>query len=244
MINVKTSQRWLECLEQSGLQPEQILYEDQHCLVINKPAGLAIHRALGHDDNLLQRIKDFLRQRGETFRVAPIHRLDIGTSGAVLFGKGRSAISQLGKIIMAGGAIKHYLALVEGYITMPGVLSSPVPAKGCNKEALTRFHPVTNAGDYTLLDLELLTGRHHQIRHQLTAVNLPIVGDERYSGKTIDGLTRPFLHCHLLTFLQPITMNRIVIKCPLPMELLALLHNLGFVTEWLSGKSHKILPPT
>ncbi len=87
----------MECLEQSRLQPEQLLYEDEQCIVLNKPTGLAIHRAQGHDDNLLWRVQDFLRLRSETFRVAPIHRLDIGTSGAVLFGKGHAAISLLGK---------------------------------------------------------------------------------------------------------------------------------------------------
>ena len=235
-ISVKDSQRWRECLEQSRLQPEQILYEDQHCMVINKPAGLAVHRALGHDDNLLHRIQDFLHWRGEKFQVAPIHRLDIGTSGAVLFGKGRGAISQLGKMIMAGEATKHYLALVEGCITVPGTLTSPVPAKGSSKDALTRFSPFANAAEYTLLELELLTGRHHQIRHQLAAANWPIVGDARYFGKAIVGLTRPFLHCYQLAFRQPITDQTIEISCPLPVELLGLLHNFGFATELLNQK--------
>ncbi len=236
-VSVKMSMRWLEFLEQSRLQPEQILYEDQHCMVINKPAGLAVHRALGHDDNLLHCIQDFLRWRGETFQVAPIHRLDIGTSGAVLFGKGRGSISQLGKMIMAGEATKRYLALVEGCIIVPGSLTSPVPAKGSSKDALTRFRPFANSAGYTLLELELLTGRHHQIRHQLAEANWPIVGDARYSGKVISGLNRPFLHCYQLVFRQPITDQTIEISCPLPGELVDLLHNLGFATELFNQKN-------
>ncbi len=83
-------------------------------MVLNKPAGLAIHRAVGHTDNLLHRVQDFLSLRKETFQVSPVHRLDIGTSGAVLFGKGRAAISQLGKKMIEGQFSKSYLALVSG----------------------------------------------------------------------------------------------------------------------------------
>jgi len=227
-IAVKTSQRWHECLAQSHLQPEQILYEDGQCMVVNKPAGLAIHRALGHDDNLLLRIRDFLRLRGETFQVAPIHRLDIGTSGAVLFGKGRASISQLGQMIMAGQMIKHYLALIEGCITQPGELDTAVPAKGNIKSALTRFRPIANTDRFTLLELELVTGRRHQIRHQLAATGAPIIGDTRYRGKAIEGMDRPFLHCHHLVFPQLATGQTVDIRCQLSLDLMTLLNSLGF----------------
>ena len=227
-IAVKASQRWLECLEQSRLHPEQVLYEDVRCIVINKPAGLAIHRAHGHDDNLLWRVQDFLRLRKETFQVAPIQRLDIGTSGAALFGKGHAAIGQLGQVIMAGEATKRYLALVGAKVTLPGELNAAVPAKGSSKEALTRFRPVASIDSYTLLELELVTGRRHQIRYQLAKVGWPILGDTRYRGQSIKGLDRPFLHCHHLSFLQPETGQAIDINCPLPESLLMQLKVLGF----------------
>ncbi len=231
MITVKTSQRWQECLEQSRIQPDQVLYEDVQCIVVNKPAGLAIHRAHGHDDNLLWRVQDFLRLRKETFQVAPIQRLDIGTSGAALFGKGHASIGQLGKMIMAGEATKRYLALVGGRVTAPGELNSAVSAKGSVKEALTRFRPVAEVGDYTLLELELVTGRRHQIRYQLATAGWPILGDTRYRGKSINGMDRPFLHCHLLSFPQPETGQTITIRCPLPEDLLIQLKALGFTPE-------------
>ena len=228
IITVKTSQRWLECLEKSRIPPEQILYEDKQCIVLNKPAGLAIHRAQGHDDNLLWRVQDFLRLRSETFRVAPIHRLDIGTSGAVLFGKGHAAISQLGKMIMAGQATKRYLALVSGCITLPGELNSTVPAKGRTKESLTRFRPVASTDEFTLLELELVTGRHHQIRHQLAIAGYPIMGDTRYQGKVVNDMNRPFLHCHHLAFPQPTTGAIIDVLCPLSEDLQGQLKAFGF----------------
>jgi 23S rRNA pseudouridine955/2504/2580 synthase len=231
IITIKTSQRWLECLEQSRLQPEQILYEDGQCIVLNKPAGLAIHRAQGHDDNLLWRVQDFLRLRSETFRVAPIHRLDIGTSGAVLFGKGHAAISQLGKMIMAGQATKRYLALVSGCIAQPGELNSAVPAKGRTKESLSRFRPIDSTDEFTLLELELVTGRQHQIRHQLAVAGWPIIGDTRYQGKVVNGMNRPFLHCHHLAFPQPVTGAIIDVTCPLSEDLQEQLKALGFPEE-------------
>ena len=231
IITVKTSQRWQECLEQSRIQPDQVLYEDVQCMVIHKPAGLAIHRAHGHDDNLLWRVQDFLRLRKETFQVAPIQRLDIGTSGAALFGKGHASIGQLGKMIMAGEATKRYLALVGARVTAPGELSSAVPAKGSVKEALTRFRPVAEAGGYTLLELELVTGRRHQIRYQLATAGWPILGDTRYRGKSINGMDRPFLHCHQLSFPQPETAQAVDVNCPLPESLSMQLTALGFAPE-------------
>jgi len=234
-IAVKASQRWQECLELSRIQPEQVLYEDVQCLVIDKPAGLAIHRAQGHDDNLLWHVQDFLRLRKETFQVAPIQRLDIGTSGVALFGKGHAAIGQLGKMIMAGEATKRYLALVNARVTMPGELNSAVPAKGSIKEALTRFRPIATIDDYTLLELELVTGRRHQIRYQLATAGWPILGDTRYHGKSLNGLGRPFLHCHNLSFPQPETEQTIDITCPLPGDLLTQLQALGFAPDRLPG---------
>ena len=230
-VAVKESQRWLECLEQSRIQPEQVLYEDVQCIVVNKPAGLAIHRAHGHDDNLLWHVQDFLRLRGETFQVAPVQRLDIGTSGAALFGKGHASIGQFGQMIMDGKATKRYLALVCGCVDTPGELSSAVPAKGRIKEALTRFRPIASAGEYTLLDLELVTGRRHQIRYQLATAGWPILGDTRYRGKIINAMDRPFLHCHHLSFQHPETERPVEINCPLPEELCRQLQALGFASD-------------
>jgi 23S rRNA-/tRNA-specific pseudouridylate synthase len=200
--------------------------------VIDKPAGLAVHRAPGHDDNLLQRVTDFLRLRGETFRVSPAHRLDIGTSGAVLIGKGRAASGRLGKMIMAGQVAKRYLAMVSGSITEPGELTSPVPAKGRPKAALTRFRPVAAAGGCTLLELELVTGRRHQIRRQLAEAGCPVLGDTRYGGTVMPGLARIFLHCHQLIFQQPETGAMISINSALPEELQEHMQALGFPREF------------
>ena len=237
-VAVKTSERFMVCLEKSRIVPEMVLYEDDQSIVVNKPAGLAIHRAAGHNDNLLHRLQDFLALRGETFQVSPIHRLDIGTSGAALFGKGRASISQLGQMVMAGLMTKHYLALVSSKITQPGALTTSVPAKGSSKESLSRFHPVATSDDYTLLDVELITGRHHQIRHQLSLAGWPIVGDSRYRGKSIMGLERPFLHCRQLAFPRLPDEKLMTIDCFLPEDLQKQLATLLLITEAVCSKTY------
>lgn len=234
-IAIKTSQRWLDILAQSPLQPEQVLYEDQYCLVLNKPPGLAIHQAAGHDDNLLTRTSNYFKLRGETFKIAPIHRLDIDTSGAVLFGKGRQAISQLGQMLMAGEMSKRYLALVHGRVPSPGRLDSPVPAKGRIKSALTTYSPVTTTGKLTLLELELVTGRRHQIRQQLATAGWPIYGDTRYNQQPVNHGIRSFLHCYHLAFKNPFSCQHVAVRCPLPADLHKLLSEFEFEPDTYAG---------
>ncbi len=211
---VKSSSRWLELLELSPVHPAEILYEDTECLVINKPAGLAVHNAQGHDDNLKSRLQGFLHLRREMFQVAPVHRLDAGTSGAILFGKGKKATSQLGQELMAGGMSKRYLALVQGVVVEAGELTAPVLAKGSMKSALTRFRPIDNNGRTTLLELELVTGRRHQIRKQLSEAGWPIIGDSRYYRRSIVAAKRLLLHCHFLACRNPISARMIEIDSP------------------------------
>lgn len=228
-IVINNSLRLEQCLLASQIAPRQILHEDQHCLVINKPAGLAVHHAHGHTDDLQLHVQAFLKLRGNNFRTAPVHRLDIGTSGPVLFGKGRAAISQLGQMLMANQAEKHYLALVQGETPQEGELSSAVPAKGKSKESRTRYRRLACSGLYSLLELELVTGRRHQIRYQLAEAGWPIVGDQRYNGPLVDRLDRPFLHCHQLSFPQPETEQPLHISCEPPDDLKQLLTTLGMV---------------
>jgi len=240
-VTVKPSERWQKLLAQAPLQPNQVLYEDDHCLIIDKPAGLATHHAQGHDDNLLQRVRDFLRLRGETFQVAPVHRLDRGTSGAILFGKGKKAIGSLGQLFMAGQITKHYLALVKGRVCAPGQLDAPVTAKGSLKSALTRFTPIQIVNDRTLLELELVTGRQHQIRQQLAASGHPLVGDSRYGDGSAPG-ERLMLHCSRLAFQNPLSGQAVHVIAPLDAAFRRGLAQHGLEASVDVQKYHKNLP--
>lgn len=227
IITLSPSLRLDQLVCASRINPGQILYEDKGCIVLDKPAGLMIHPAGGHDTDLLTDLKIFLRHRHETFQVSPVHRLDIGTSGPVLFGKGRASISALGKMLMAGEARKHYLALVCGHPPRQGVLDSHVPSHGKAKEARTRYRCLAEAQDHALLELQLITGRRHQIRQQLADAGWPIVGDSRYRGKPLPGLTHPFLHCCRLAFTHPDDGRIVKVTSALPDELVGQLNVLS-----------------
>lgn len=204
-----------------------ILYEDDLMLVVDKPSGLAVHRSKGHErDNLLERVRRRGQALGQNFQIAPVHRLDAETSGPVLFGKGRQAVSALGKMFMAGGVEKSYLALVKGDLPDRGRLETPVPAKGRLKDAATRYRVRRRLGRYLLLELHLESGRTHQIRRQLADRGLPPAGDRRYRGPAVDGLQRLFLHCERLGFRSPFSGKPFVVESPLPPQLADTLHAL------------------
>ena len=217
------SARLAELFAAGGIHPAALLYEDQAALVVFKPAGLAVHRAAGHDDNLADRVARFLALRHAPYASAPIHRLDIGTSGPVLFGKGRQAAGQYGRLLMDGKLGKGYLALVAGELPEQGELTTPVPEKSVLRPSLARYRRLAMNGRLCLLELELVTGRPHQARRQLADAGWPIIGDRRYGGQAWPGLDHPFLHCHRLCFpaLDSGEIRRIA--SPLPTHLLDIL---------------------
>lgn len=226
-LTLPASSRLAELIAAGGIPPWTLLHEDSAALVIFKPAGLAVHQAVGHDDNLTDRVARFLALRHAPYRAAPVHRLDVGTSGPVLFGKGREATSQYGQLLMAGRIGKRYLALVSGHVPAQGELTTPVPDGAELKPALTRFRRLAADGPYCLLELDLVTGRPHQARRQLADAGWPIVGDRRYGGRGWSGLGHPFLHSHRLSFPVLATQRLHRIDCPLPTVLQNVLTAVG-----------------
>lgn len=226
-LTVLPSARLAELIKLGGLPPQAVCHEDPHTLVVYKPAGLAVHQAVGHDDNLTGRVNHFLALRHAPYRAAPVHRLDVGTSGPVLFGKGRQATGHYGRLLMAGRIAKGYLALVAGPVPVRGELTTPVPEEGVLKSSLTRYRRVGTAGATCLLELDLITGRPHQARRQLADAGWPIIGDRRYGGPAWPGLTHPFLHCHRLRFPALDTDELRRVDCPLPAPLAAVLVDIG-----------------
>lgn len=197
-----------------------ILYESREILIINKPAGLAIHKGKGHErDNLTDRVTAFLLERGDKFQVAPVQRLDLETSGPVLFGKGKKSCAELGKLFMQGEVKKTYLALVDGKLLGRGDLLSDIPAKGKLKTARTSYQTLISNDTASLLEIQLHTGRQHQIRRQLADAGHPLYGDRRYKGPCPRKLPRLFLHCRNLAFIDPFSHQQIRVDCPLPKDL-------------------------
>jgi RluA family pseudouridine synthase len=229
-LTLPDSRRLAEFRQAAGRTVE-LLAETPSLLVAFKPAGLAVHRGVGHEeDNLTERVRALMRRRHEPFKVAPIHRLDVETSGPVIFGKGDRAIAGLGKQFMERRVEKIYLALVAGTMPASGLLTSPVPAKTKLKEATTAFRTLAAGSGYSLLELHLQTGRTHQIRRQLADAGHPLAGDARYRGPTPAGLKRLFLHCSRLSLHDPVDQTPVDIVSELPAELAAALSALGMGT--------------
>lgn len=226
-LSLPDSERLRQLLADSALLPT-ILLQGPEYLVVDKPAGLAVHRGLGHEqDNLTSRVKAMLQQQGHSFSTAPVHRLDVDTSGPVLFAKGRRAAATLGGVFMAGQVEKSYLALVTGQLTGTGTLNTPVPAKGKLRESSTSYRVLHKTADYTLLELQLHSGRQHQIRRQLADFSHPLIGDRRYGGAILIGLSRLFLHCHRLALPNPFAPGLLAVDAPLPADLQTVLASLG-----------------
>ncbi len=233
IITLPESKKTLEFLSGSEKLP-LVLYESDHVLVVHKPAGLATHSSQEHEtDNLTLRVATLMNLQAKKFTTAPVHRLDLPTSGPIIFGKGRKAISELGKMMQSQQVQKNYIALTSTGLPESGILSGQIPSKGKTKHAETRFRVIEQQKGLALLELELDTGRQHQIRMQLSEAGHPVAGDTRYRGmQTLEGLNQLFLHCCQLTFIDPFSGQAVNILDPLPAALahVLLAHGFSFTT--------------
>ena len=232
----------------SGLVPEEIpldiLFEDENSIVINKPAGMVVHPAAGHDTGTLVHAVlahcDDLRGFGGEIRPGVVHRLDRDTSGIIVMAKNEKAHIFLQEQFKDRSINKRYLALVDGAPPTPtGRVEAPIgrdpirrqqmailPAdKG--REAITEYAVKQSFEHHTLIEAHPLTGRTHQIRVHMAFLKCPIVGDVLYGRRhqTIE-LNRHFLHAWHLTILLPGHHEPMSFEAPLPEELQAVLGDL------------------
>lgn len=232
--------------------PLDILYEDADILVVNKAAGMVVHPGAGHHSgtlvNALLAYCDDLQGIGGELRPGIVHRLDKDTSGVLVVAKNDHAIRALQRQFKQREVRKIYVALVIGNIEQAeGVIEAPigrhrvhrkrmaVVAKG--KPARTRWRVRGRYHDdynriYTLLNVRLLTGRTHQIRVHFLWLGYPLVGDAVY-GPARSPLPAPrqFLHARALTFLHPVTEEKMTFSAPLPDDLATLLASLTLVAD-------------
>ena len=223
-----------------------IIYEDDNLVIINKPRGLLLQQDIDPShlslDNLVSK---YLNKTA-----MPVHRLDKDTSGICVFAKNNKTAEEMGKIFNDHSQIeKHYLTLVAGQITEDGVVDAPLrksferkkmvvaPLKSGAKSAITKYHPIKNFKEYTLLDISLLTGRTHQIRAHMSYIRHHVVGDIKYGDYKINnifkrefGFENQFLHAYKLKFLDikgPLKyLKNKEFSCNLPLELEEILKKL------------------
>ena len=217
--------------------PLDILYEDDQLLIINKPAGMVVHPAPGHDSGtlvhaLLAHCGDQLTGVGGVQRPGIVHRLDKNTTGAMVVAKTEKALHSLQGQIQAKTARREYLGLVNGAPkTERGTVNQPVgrhpkhrkkmailPVEQGGREAVTHWKVVERIGNYTLVHFQLETGRTHQIRVHSTYMGNPIVGDPDYGSSKSLGMNVPgqALHAFRLTLAHPVTGEMVMGEAPLP----------------------------
>lgn len=224
--------------------PLEVLYEDNDIIVINKPKGMVVHPANGNPDGtlvnaIMAKCKDSLSGIGGEIRPGIVHRLDKNTSGVIIVAKNDKAHIKLSEDLKNHKIKKTYIALVRGIIkeneatiNMPIGRSKQDRKKMAvdknGKEAITHFKVLKRYNEkYTLLEINIETGRTHQIRVHLSHIGYPIIGDDTYSnGKNEWGIIGQCLHAKSLKFEHPITGKEMLIEAKLPEYFQKMLENL------------------
>jgi 23S rRNA pseudouridine1911/1915/1917 synthase len=216
----------------------RIAYEDEHLLVVDKPAGLVVHPGAGHASGTLVDALAGKIAGGDPERPGVVHRLDRGTSGLLALARSEEAHEKLEALVRERAFDRIYLALVRGRPrSRTGRIEAPIgrdrndPTRvsldtDSPKDAATNFEVEDLWPGYALLRVKLDTGRMHQIRVHLAAVDLPVVGDATYGVKE-PGLSRQFLHATELSFPHPFTDERVETTSELPDDLAAFLTTLA-----------------
>ncbi len=212
-----------------------ILYEDNHLLVINKPAGVLVQSDTTGDAALEDEIKAFIRERDEkpgNVFLGVVHRIDRPVSGAVLFAKTGKALARLNEMLKNREFRKIYWAITDrrpekledtladhlvrdGKTNKSRCVSKPTAD---SKEARLRYRVIGGSDNYTLLEIELLTGRHHQIRCQLAKAGCPIKGDLKYGAPRSNRDGSISLHARSLEFMHPVRKEPVRVTAPVPRE--------------------------
>lgn len=209
---------------------DQILFEDNHLIAINKRAGQLVQGDKTGDACLADEIKGFLKVKynkpGNVF-CGVIHRLDRPTSGVVIFAKTSKALERMNAQFREKLTDKSYIALVHGKLSKKDTLvhelrkneqknKSFVVESGKGKEARLSYNPIKVFDSYTLIEVNLETGRHHQIRCQMAHIGHPLRGDLKYGAKRSNEDGSICLHSAKLVFTHPITKESMCIEAELP----------------------------
>lgn len=212
-----------------------VLYEDNHIIIINKAAGEIVQGDKTGDKSLCDTMKQYLKEKyakpGNVFIGLP-HRLDRPVSGVVVFAKTSKALERLNNMFRDGNVKKIYWAITKGKPLKPeGEINSWIlrnekmnksfnhakEVKG-SKHALLFYRHVASSQNYNLIEVELKTGRHHQIRCQLASIGCPIKGDLKYGAQRSNPDGSISLHARYIEFIHPVSKELIQVTAPLPTD--------------------------
>lgn len=211
--------------------PLEIVYEDDDLLVVNKPQGMVVHPSAGHSHgtlvNALLYHADNLSSINDVVRPGIVHRIDKDTSGLLMVAKNDKAHESLAQQLKDKTSLRKYIALVHGEISHEkGEIDAPIGRSKVDrkmqavieggKPAVTHFTVLENFKDFTLVELQLETGRTHQIRVHMKYIGYPVAGDPIYGPrKTLPG-NGQFLHAQMLGFKHPTTGEEMIFETPIP----------------------------
>ena len=212
---------------------QQILYEDNHLIIINKNVGQLVQGDKTGDESLLDTIKNYIKIRdhkaGNVF-LGLVHRIDRPTSGLVIYAKTSKALSRLTQMVKNREIKKTYWAVVPKEIVPQSqrlvhylkkneknnkAIIFTKPTDGA-KESILTYQIIKMLDNYQLLEVDLETGRHHQIRAQLSKIGIPIKGDLKYGSPRSNANGGISLHARKLEFIHPVTKESISITAPIP----------------------------
>ena len=220
----------------------EVVYEDNHIIIVYKESGEIVQGDKTGDVPLSDTVKAYIKERyqkpGEVF-LGVVHRLDRPVSGLVVFARTSKALTRLNKMFAEGQVHKTYWAIVEmrneshstfniQHSTFSEITHWLVRNEKQNKsyaydhevphskKAILRYRPIAQSDRYTLLEVNLLTGRHHQIRCQLAAIGHPIKGDLKYGARRSNPDGSISLLSHRVEFIHPVSKENIVLESPLP----------------------------
>ncbi|MCL2388900.1 MAG: RluA family pseudouridine synthase, partial [Elusimicrobia bacterium] len=220
----------------SGITPQKIaldiIFEDLSIIIINKPSGLVVHPSYGHEDGTL--LNALYGYAGKKFIPYMVHRLDKDTSGLIVFAKNEKAKINLSKQFQKRTVKKIYYTAVLGIITENrGRIEAPLGRSkenrkvmsvghGAQKMAITEFKVISRKDNYSLVEVNIITGRTHQIRGHMKYINHPVLGDTAYGGPAeLNGIKFPrqMLHSFEITFTHPESSKNVTFKAPVPKDM-------------------------
>lgn len=213
-----------------------IIFEDEAFLVLNKPAGIAVHPSILHyQDSLSNGVKYYFEEIGLHKKIRPVNRLDLHTSGLIVFAKNEYVQECLITQMRENLFKKEYITIVSGQLeNQKGSIQLPIARKpnsiiercvsADGQEAITDYEIIQSFKDYSVVKCLLKTGRTHQIRVHMSAIGHPLLGDTLY-GSSSNLINRQTLHSYKISFIHPITHQNIVLQADLPEDMKLLLKN-------------------
>jgi 23S rRNA pseudouridine1911/1915/1917 synthase len=197
----------------------EILFEDEHMLAINKPSGILVIPTPKNEKNTLtDRLNDLFEKRGLDVRAHPCHRIDRDTSGVILYAKGKKMQKKIMDLFHEKKVFKKYIAVASGM--MPDD-SGEIKYNIENKPAVTRYRVLKKTEEYTVCEVEILTGRTNQIRIHFKNIGHPLLGETKYAFRKDFKikLKRTALHSQQIKFIHPETGENITIIAPIPEDM-------------------------